>query len=109
MRLIELHDLDVAMAVADKRAFRRAARTLGVEPSAVSRRIRTLEDRLGTSLVERDHSGVRLTIAGERFLHDVRGAVAQIDFATTSFREAGIGNNGTITIGIVGGLGPVSV
>ena len=101
-RLIELQDVEVLLVVADKRAFRRAAGVLGVEPSAVSRRVRAFEDRLGVSLFERDRTGVRLTAAGDSFLQNVRGALAQIDHATQSLREAGKGVNGSITVGITG-------
>lgn len=42
-----------AIAVAKHLSFRAAARVLGIRPSAVSRRVRTLEDALGVSLFER--------------------------------------------------------
>ena len=103
-RPIELSELQLLVAVAEARAFRRVARTLGVEPSSISRRIRTLEDRVGVSLFERSRIGARLTVAGELFLHDIGGALAQIEYATQSLREAGIGANGAITVGITAGL-----
>lgn len=50
-----------ALLVGEYLSFRRAARTLGVRQSAVSRRVRELEDELGVSLFERDRAGVRVT------------------------------------------------
>ena len=102
--LVELEDLKLIVAVADARAFRRVARMLGVEPSSVSRRIRAIEDRVGVSLFERYRTGARLTGAGELFLHDIRGALAQIEYATKALREAGVGANGAVTVGITAGL-----
>ena len=103
-RLVGLEDLKLIVAVADARAFRRVARMLGVEPSSVSRRIRAVEDRVGVSLFERYRTGARLTGAGELFLHDIRGALAQIEYAAQALREAGVGANGAVTVGITAGL-----
>ena len=57
-----------ALLVADHLSFRGAAAALGIRQSAVSRRVRALEDELGVSLFERHHTGVRVTNAGARFL-----------------------------------------
>lgn len=45
-------------------SIRSASERLGLEPSTVSRQIKTLEDTLGTALVERGRKGVRPTEAG---------------------------------------------
>ena len=92
------------VAVADAQAFRRAAYNLGVEPSAVSRRVRALEDRLGTSLFERRSTGVKPTDAGEIFIKDVRGLLARLDTVVRTVKTAGSAGNGIVRIGIVGGL-----
>ncbi len=42
-----------ALAVAEHLSFRAAARALGVRHSAVSRRVRALEEKLGVTLFER--------------------------------------------------------
>ena len=47
--------------------FRDAAESLGVTESAISHRIRRLEDFLRTALFDRSGSGVRLTAAGRRY------------------------------------------
>ncbi len=47
--------------------FARTARTLGMSPSALTRRIKALEEELGRELLIRDHREVRLTEAGQRF------------------------------------------
>jgi DNA-binding transcriptional LysR family regulator len=72
-------------AVAEARSFRGAGERLGVTASAVSQALRRLEERLGTTLVQRSTRSVRLTETGERLyatvgpaLADLRGAVAAI-------------------------------
>jgi len=57
-------------AVIDEGTFDAAARSLAVTPSAISQRIKALEDRLGQVLVVR-HVPCRPTPAGERLLRRV--------------------------------------
>ncbi len=64
--------------MAEHLSFSRAAQVLGIQQSAVSRRVRALEDKLGVSLFERDASGIRLTEAGRRFLDRSRSALAEM-------------------------------
>ena len=88
-----------SLAVAEHLGFRRAAEALGVQESAVSRRVRALEDRLHVSLFERSSHGARLTIAGERFLSHARAALTEIDYAAASAHAVGRGEEGRLRIG----------
>ena len=92
------------MAVAEARGFRRAAARLGVEPSAVSRRVRAVEDRIGASLFERGRIGVRPTSAGEQFFADVRQLLVRFDLAVERVQTAGRADNGCVRIGVFGTL-----
>ena len=58
--------------VARAGSIRKAADHLNVTSSAVNRRIMDLEDELGARLFERRPRGVRLTAAGEVFVHYLR-------------------------------------
>lgn len=58
-------DLKLFLAVAREGSISGGARTLGVQHSTVSRRMRTLEKKLGVRLIERKKSGYELTTAGE--------------------------------------------
>jgi len=58
--------------VARARSIRKAAENLNVTASAVNRRITDLETELGTELFERLPRGVRLSAAGEVFVHYLR-------------------------------------
>jgi DNA-binding transcriptional LysR family regulator len=81
----ELSVLSAFLAVAEQRSFTRAAKQLGVSPSALSHAIRGLEERLGVRLLARTTRSVAPTEAGEQFLArigpalaDVRGALDQL-------------------------------
>jgi DNA-binding transcriptional LysR family regulator len=58
--------------VARTGSIRKAADHLNVTASAVNRRITDLEEELGAALFERRPRGVRLTAAGEVFVHYLR-------------------------------------
>jgi DNA-binding transcriptional LysR family regulator len=58
--------------VARTGSIRKAADHLNVTASAVNRRIMDLEEELGAQLFERRPRGVRLTAAGELFVHYLR-------------------------------------
>ena len=57
------------------RSFSRAAETLGMSQSGISRQIAQLETFVGTALFARDASGVRLTPAGEEYAAGVTKAM----------------------------------
>lgn len=59
--------LKAFVQVVESGSLTRAADTLQVATSAVSRRIKDLEARLGTQLLQRTTRQMRLTAAGERF------------------------------------------
>ena len=99
--MIDLVSVTQALLVAEHLSFSRAAQVLGVRQSAVSRRVRALEDKLGVSLFERDSTGVRLTEAGRRFLERTRPALSEIDHAMKAAASAGRGAEGVIRIGIL--------
>jgi DNA-binding transcriptional LysR family regulator len=102
--MVKLVSISQALLVAEHLSFSRAAQVLGVRQSAVSRRVRDLEDKLGVSLFEREATGVRLTEAGRRFLDRSRAALVEIDHAVKSAANAGCGAEGAIRIGILSSL-----
>lgn len=66
------------LLVAEERSFTRAAKRLGVSPSAVSHAIRGLEEKLGVRLLSRTTRSVAPTGAGEHLLARVRPAFVDI-------------------------------
>ncbi len=78
----ELSVLSAFLAVAEERSFTRAAKRLGVSPSALSHAIHGLEERFGVRLLARTTRSVAPTDAGAQLiarlrpaLGDIRGAV----------------------------------
>jgi DNA-binding transcriptional LysR family regulator len=78
---------------------------LGVRQSAVSRRVRELEDELGVSLFERDRAGVRVTNAGFLFLEQARNALEQLNHAANAAGAAGRRAVGKLSVGILSSMG----
>jgi DNA-binding transcriptional LysR family regulator len=74
-------DLRVFVRVMDRGSFSSAAKDLGLTPSAVSKLVSRLEDRLGVRLLERSTRRLALTPEGETFLARARRIVADIDEA----------------------------
>lgn len=102
LAVLDITSLKWSITVAQLGGFRRAAERLGVEQSAVSRRIRTLEDGLGVSLFQRGARGVTLTNAGVDFVTVVESALALLTVAVTDARSAGSGQRGRLRIGLTG-------
>jgi DNA-binding transcriptional LysR family regulator len=74
----DLSILSILLAVAEERSFTRAAKRLGVSPSAVSHAMRGLEDRLGVRLLARTTRSVAPTEAGEQLLARLRPALTEV-------------------------------
>lgn len=69
--------------------FRAAAEQLSLSPSGFSRRIRSLEDFLGTVLFDRSAASPTLTPAGEQYLCEIEPAIEAIRAATLTLSETG--------------------
>ena len=74
-------DLRVFVRVLDRGSFSNAAKDLGLTPSAVSKLVSRLEDRLGARLLARSTRRLALTPEGEAFLARARRIVADIEEA----------------------------
>ncbi|MDE3157081.1 MAG: LysR family transcriptional regulator [Acidobacteriota bacterium] len=74
----ELNVLAAFLAVAEQRSFTRAAKELGVSPSALSHAIRGLEEQVGVRLLARTTRSVAPTDAGEQLIGRLRPALGDI-------------------------------
>jgi len=90
----DLSLLSVLLTTAEERSFTRAAKRLGVSPSAVSHAIRGLEERIGVRLLSRTTRSVAPTEAGEQLLarlrpalHEIRAGLDQL----SGFRDKPVG------------------
>ena len=77
----DLGALSVFLTVAEERSFTRAAKRLGVSPSAVSHSMRELEEGVGVRLLSRTTRSVAPTDPGEHLLARLRPALADIQQA----------------------------
>ncbi|HWA73379.1 MAG TPA: LysR family transcriptional regulator [Polyangiaceae bacterium] len=73
-----LDSMAAFVAVAELRGFAAAARRLKLSPSAVTRSVAALEERLGTRLLQRTTRSVTLTDAGSRYLERARRIVSDV-------------------------------
>jgi DNA-binding transcriptional LysR family regulator len=98
--MIKLRDLDYLIASAAAGNFTRAANSLGISTSTISRHVGRLEDELGLALFERGHRGIRLTAGGKAVLKHARRAVAELEAVRFAGRQNGIGAAGEVRLGV---------
>jgi DNA-binding transcriptional LysR family regulator len=77
----DLNILAAFLAIAEERSFTKAAKRLGVLPSAMSHSIRGLEETLGVRLLSRTTRSVAPTEAGEQLLMRLRPALTDVQDA----------------------------
>lgn len=76
-----INEMQVFARVVDTGGFSAAARSLSLSPSAVSKQITRLEDRLGVRLLTRTTRRLNLTEEGDAFYHRVKRILSDIDEA----------------------------
>jgi DNA-binding transcriptional LysR family regulator len=96
-----LRELECFSAVAAELSFTRAARRLHLAQPALSRHIRTLEEKIGARLFDRQPRAVALTAAGRVFFEESRGLLAQLVRAGETARRAALGEETRLRIGFV--------
>lgn len=90
MRRDNINDFLAFIAVAREKSFTRAAAQLGVSQSALSYTVRTLEARLGVTLLTRTTRSVSVTEAGDRLLQRIGPHFDEIEIeiaALSSMRD----------------------
>lgn len=91
-------DLRLFHAIAQLSNITRAAEAQHLSLPAASARIRALEAHAGVPLLHREARGVRLTPAGEAFLHHARGILRQTEQLRLDMREYARGLRGHVRI-----------
>lgn len=97
---MEVRDLKYIEASAAAANFTRAAKSLGINTSTISRRVSRLEDELGLALFERGSAGVRLTTGGRTLLPHVRRALAELDAIKLAGIQNGHGLAGEVRLAV---------
>jgi DNA-binding transcriptional LysR family regulator len=74
-----MDDGEIFFHAVEANGFGAAARRLETTPASVSRRVKALEQRLGVRLLQRTTRKLSLTEAGERYFHDGRRLLRELD------------------------------
>jgi LysR family hydrogen peroxide-inducible transcriptional activator len=101
-----LRQLQYLVALDDHRHFGRAAFAVHVSQPTLSQQLRTLEARLGASLIDRSGQDVQLTPLGRDIAARARGILVQVRDLSDLARRAGKGIGGTLRFGVTPTLGP---
>jgi len=80
-------ELEVFVLVAESGGFASAARRLRLTPSAISRRVALLEDRLGVQLLSRTTRRVELTAVGEAYFQRIKPLLSAITAASDDLQQ----------------------
>ena len=99
-RRIDSHALDYVAALAREGSFSRAARTIGLTQSGLSKAIGSLEEKIGTPLFTRSPSGVAPTAAGEELLRRLEPLLARLAGLPARLAELAQRESGRIAIGL---------
>ena len=97
------NQINYFLAVAKHLNFTRAATSLFITQSTLSKSISALETELGTTLVERDFHNVRLTQAGELMAKEMRIEMDNINDIINRVQLANKGGSRRFIIGLLDG------
>jgi DNA-binding transcriptional LysR family regulator len=105
LRMLERHELDAFVTLAEELHFGRTAQRLRVSTARISQTIRKMERRVGVPLFHRTSRRVELTAAGRELYNDVQPAWAHIAAGFRHAVETGRGTTGLLRVGFVGAAG----
>lgn len=106
---MEMQELRYAAAVYRERHFVRAANRAHVSQPTLSQGLKKLERELGAALFERSPRGVRVTPAGEKFIHKILPALAALDGAAEDLIADAGEPTGVVRLGAIPTVGPYVV
>lgn len=96
--MTNLGDLEIFARVVSTGSMSMAGRALGLSPAVVSKRIKRLEDRLGTRLLQRTTRQISLTEAGQGFYDRVLAILAGLEEAEAYISGRSAQMHGTLKI-----------
>ena len=102
---IDALGLEAFVAVAEQGGFQKAAETLFITQTALTRRLQNLESLLGVKLVERTTRSVALTKLGADFLPQARRLMGELSNALTEIQNTGKAQRGDVVIACVPTVG----
>lgn len=102
---LELTHLRYFLAVASCGSLTAAARQLGVSQPTLTVAMRTLEEKLGTTLLQRERTGVRLTVTGDELVRHAQEVFALLERAEQQIRGLEEEPSGRLVVGCHESLG----
>ena len=96
----DLRDLKWAIAVFQYGSLRKAAESLNVQQSTLSRALTIVEHQLGVALFCRTNGGTRPTAAGLEFINVTKQTIERMDAAIIRLAAHAGGKNGRLCIGV---------
>ncbi|MTJ82484.1 MAG: LysR family transcriptional regulator [Telmatospirillum sp.] len=97
---VELKELRWFIETVRCGSFRRAAETLHIRQSTLSRRMADMECRLGVSLLERSSSGTRPTVIGREFHDTARHIVEEAEAAICRIKSSNGSHGMRLCLGV---------
>nr|YP_009496824.1 rubisco operon transcription regulator [Pseudictyota dubia]AWT39537.1 rubisco operon transcription regulator [Pseudictyota dubia] len=94
-----LQQLRILKAIASEKSFTRAAEILFLSQPSLSKQIKTLENRLNISLINRENNIVSLTEAGKLFLQYSERILALCEESCRALNDLKSGDRGNLTVG----------
>jgi len=102
---IDILGVQAFVAIAEEGTFRKAADSLFITQTALTRRLQNLEESLGVRLIERTTRSVALTAIGREFLPQSHRLLGDLAAALRDIRETGKAQRGDFTIACVPTVG----
>ena len=102
---IDTLGVEAFLAIAEQGSFGKAARTLHITQTALTRRLQNFEALLGVTLVERTTRSVALSSLGRSFLPQARRLMTDLAAALVEIQETGRAARGDVTIACVPTVG----
>lgn len=103
---MNFRDLDYICAVAEHKHFGKASLACNVSQPTLSGQIKKLEARLGVTLFERSHKGVRVTRIGEEIIVIAKDAIASADRIKSVASLAQNPYGGRLSLGLIPTIAP---
>ncbi len=104
---MDLRSITYFVKIAAVGSIARAADQLGLAQSALSRRVRIIENELGTRLLIRAPRGIRMTSAGLQFLGHCQRVIRELTLVKEELRVRKEVPRGNVTLGISPTIGPL--
>ena len=97
---MDLNRATTFVRVVETGGFTRAAETMGLPPSSISRAVAKLEEELGVTLLERTTRKISLTDAGKAYFERARDALAGLEEANALVLDAARELHGVVRLAL---------